>query len=124
MGITRADYDALEAKRREREAGERRPETGALHRAALSVRQVTGDEHWDEFLSILNSRLEDARNAVSGAENALRHSNDFDTDTLINQKLTVRLLGREAEVLEWVIGLPKEILDKGADASKLLASTE
>ena len=84
--------------------------------------QVTGDEHWDLFLSIINDTVLGKIGERDVALEELKTSDDFTTEALINQKLAVRLLGREIEALEWVMALPKEIQEKGDQASKLLGT--
>ncbi len=96
----------------------------ALSRAELSISQVTGDEHWDSFLQLIQGRLEEKRTQRSQASTALEESNDFSPEVLINQKLIVRQLGCEIEALEWVIGLPKFIIEQGAKAKELLGTAD
>jgi hypothetical protein len=93
---------------------------GAIERAALAASQVTGDEYWDLFLSVINERLESRRKSLEDFRNKLEISNDFSTEALINQKLSIRQLGCEIEALEWVTGLPKELMEKGERAKELL----
>jgi len=96
----------------------------ALSRAELSVSHVTGDEHWDSFLQLIQGRLEEKRSQRAQALTALEASNDFSADTLITQKLIVRQLGCEIEALEWVIELPKIIREQGERAKELLGTID
>lgn len=89
-------------------------------RAALAAQHVTGDESWDHFLSLLQERLNTAKERMGLVVEKLQNSNDFTTEALINQKLAVRLLGVEIEVVEWVMGLPRELVEQGDRASQLI----
>ena len=121
MGFDR-DEDwtpAVEEKEKER-VRRQAPDLRAQGRAALSVSQVTGDKHWDQFLQVVQAKIEERTVERDRASEALNKSDDFSTEILINQKLAVRLFGREIEALEWVIGLPKIIMEKGERAKELL----
>jgi len=97
---------------------------GTIQRAALSASYVTGDEHWDAFLEMVNASLVSRRDGMDQAVEALKGSNDFSPESLIRQKLAVRQLGCEIEALEWVIGLPKLIMEKSDKAKELLGTVD
>jgi hypothetical protein len=99
---------------------ERAVEMQAVKRAALSAAQITGDEHWDHFLSVVNERLESLRGSVNVALELLKNSDNFSPEDLINQKLAVRLIGREVDALTWVSELPKALMEQGDRARKVL----
>jgi len=101
-----------------------KPDLQALHRAGLSANEVTGDEHWDFLLSILKGKLEDVEKERAAAREKLEDSENFDPGELVRQKLVVRLSGREIDVLNWVIGLPKELMEKGDRAKELLGTID
>ena len=102
----------------------RKPELQAIKRAALAAAQVTGDEHWDLLLSVVQERIEKLKGLKASAADSLESSDDFTTEGLINQKLAVRLYGKEIEALEWVINLPKSIMEQGDTAKELLGSVD
>lgn len=114
------DWGTRVASLAQKKVKDRRSELQGLKRAALSATQITGDEHWDFFLSVVNERMESSQKAVAVVSEALKNSDDFSPETLINQKLAVRLLGREIEVLQWVTELPKELMEQGDSADQLL----
>jgi hypothetical protein len=106
------------------ETKERRPELQAIRRAALHASEITGDEHWDFFLSMIKEKIEAKQAEVESASDRLINSDIFTTEDLINAKLTVRLLGREIEVLQWVIELPVQLQEQGDRASELLGTID
>jgi len=124
----RPDRDLDWRKRLDREkvstVRERKPDLLAVKRTALSVTQITGDEHWDHFLSVINARIEKQQEQMDVALERLKSSDNFTTEDLINEKLAVRLLGREIEALRWVIGLPQELIENGQRAAELLGTEE
>ncbi len=114
---------ALEEKAKER-IRRQAPDLRAQERAALSTVYVTGDEHWDYFLQIVQAKIEGLTVERDKATEALKNSDDFSTEILINQKLAVRLFGKEIEALEWVIELPQIIMEKGERAKELLGKLD
>ena len=100
------------------------PDLRAQEHAALSAAYVTGDEHWDHFLEVVQAKIEKSTTERDKAAEALKNSDDFSTEILINQKLAVRLFGKEVEALEWVIELPQIIMEKGERAKELLGKLD
>jgi len=103
---------------------DRKPELKGMQRAALSASQVTGDEHWDVLLSIIQERVEKLQSQMEVAIELLKNSDNFSPDDLINQKLAVRLIGREIGALRWVTELPKQVMEQGDRAKELLGTIE
>lgn len=100
------------------------PQVRELHRAALASAQITGDEHWDFFLSIVQAKLSSLRELKKSALDKLENSDNFTTEDLINDKLAVRLYGREIEALTWVINLPQDLMEQGELTKQLLGSID
>ena len=98
--------DAMAQERVKRAATDLR----ALERAALSSNQITGDQHWDLMLSVVQHRILDLEGKLEVALNRQRNSDDFTESLLINDKLAVRLIGHEIEALKWVSELPQILL--------------
>lgn len=122
--FTREEFEKMDKERKVRAIKLRERELQAAKRDALLVSQVTGDPHWDHFLSIVQERIVRLRKEMDTALDLLQSSDDFTTEGLINQKLAVRLLGREIEALNWAIELPQAILEKGDRAKELLGNIE
>jgi hypothetical protein len=118
------DWATRSLRKRDDRITERRSELKAVERAAISASHVTGDEHWDFLLSAVKAKIEALEGTREAALDLLKTSDDFTTEKLINQKLAVRLLGREIEALQWVIGLPKELMEQGDQAKQLLGSVD
>jgi len=118
------DWESRVAESAKKKTRDRAPQLREIQRAALAAEHVTGNEHWDNMLSIVQSRLDSLRTSVETAVNELKDSDIFTAENLINQKLTVRLLGKEVEALEWVIGLPTMLMEQGDQARKLLETIE
>ncbi len=72
----------------------------------------------------MNERIEKQQKVMDEEADKLKTSDIFNPEDLINQKLTVRLLGREVEALRWVIGLPKELQEQGDRTSELLGTVD
>jgi hypothetical protein len=102
----------------------RKPELQAIRRAALHAGAITGDAHWDFFLSVIKEKIETKQAEVKAASEKLLYSDVFTTEDLINEKLTVRLIGREIEALQWVIELPQQLQEQGDRATELLGTID
>jgi formate dehydrogenase maturation protein FdhE len=113
----------LDKKEKER-VRKQAPDLRAQGRAALSASQVTGDEHWDRFLQVVQARIEECAAERDGAAEALKNSDDFSPETLVKQKLAARLYGKEVDALKWVISLPQIIMEKGERARELLGKLD
>ena len=100
----------------------RRTDLQIVRRSALHVDELTGDEHWDHFLSLIKKRIEEREIEIEIHSDFLVHSDIFTNEELINAKLAVRLYGREVEALQWVMELPAQLREKGDRASELLES--
>ncbi len=90
----------------------------AVQRAALEASHVTGDDHWDFFLSALQARVEGLTSQRDIARNTLENSDNFLPADLINEKLAVRLYGVQIELLEWVMDLPNTLMEQGEQSKQ------
>lgn len=120
----RQDFDTRVASLAHESTRKNKKNLQIIQRAALSAAQVTGDEHWDFFLSIVNEKIELKQAAMDEAVESLKTSDIFDPEEMINQKLAVRLLGREVEALQWVTELPKKLQEQGDTADELLGTID
>jgi hypothetical protein len=85
----------------------------AVRRAAVEAGRLTGDESWDFFLSALQAKRESLVNQRNTARELLENSDNFTPDSLINEKLAVRLFGTQIDLLDWVMDLPNTLLEQG-----------
>lgn len=118
------DWKPRVASLAQQKVRERKTELQVARRMALSADYVTGDEHWDMLLSVIQERLESKRKLVAETLLSLEKSDDFSPDVMINQKLAVRLLGKEIDILEWVMGLPNDLKEQGDRADELLGTID
>jgi imidazolonepropionase-like amidohydrolase len=102
----------------------RRLDLQVIRRTALHAGALTGDEHWDHFLSLVKHRIEERKAEIKTHADFLINSDIFTNEELINAKLAVRLFGREVEALEWVIELPAKLQEQGDQADKLLGTID
>ncbi len=119
-----SDWQDSVDKRVARSVRSQVPDLQAAKRAALAATQVTGDESWDLFLSIVKSRIEEREVQLQAALDSLQNSDDFSPDSVVGQKLSIRLVSRELMVLNWIIELPQILLENGDRAKQLLGTIE
>ncbi len=110
---------------REKDITKRRiPELQGIKRSALAAESVTGDKYWDDLLSIVQARIDLLQVQLDAAIDPLKNSDVFDVEGIISQKLAVRLVGKEIETLQWLINLPKDLMEQGDHSRQLLESID
>jgi hypothetical protein len=103
---------------------DRTPDIQAIQRAAVEASLVTGDDHWDFFLSTLQAKLDGFIAQRDIARALLENSDNFSTADLINEKLAVRLYGIQIDLLKWVMELPNELMEQGEQAKQPIGTVD
>jgi formate dehydrogenase maturation protein FdhE len=124
VAYEREEFEKNQAERKKKEVKQRRSELGAMQREALAAEYVTGDEHWDLLLSIMMAKIKNLQGKIDEATEALKTSDEFSPEVLINQKLGVRLYGARVDELEWLISLPQILKEQGDRANELLGTID
>jgi len=89
-------------------------------RAAVSAENLTGTEEWDLFLSYLQKILESSKEQENQFEGRLMSPELFDPEKMSYYKSQVLKFKERTEVLEFVMGFPKQIMDAGEVSKKYL----
>jgi formate dehydrogenase maturation protein FdhE len=124
VAYEREEFEKNQAERKKKEVKRRRSELRAMQREALAAEYVTGDEHWDLLLSIMMAKIKNLQGKIDEATEALKTSDEFSPEVLINQKLGVRLYGARVDELEWLISLPQILKEQGDRANELLGTID
>ncbi len=94
------------------------------HRAALQAKHLTSNETWDIFLSYLQSGREACDTALDTYKESLLSPNMVDVPEMMRIKMKISEFEAQIRVLDWVMGLPKEIIATGEIAEELLKDAE
>ncbi len=106
--------------------GQRAPKNGnrvtlqQLQQAQVEADKLTGDPHWDLFLSYVAAAAERAEQAAENIKSLILQPNMVGHDELMMAK--IELAEAEAQARAWrqVIALPADIRESGEQAKTLL----
>ncbi len=92
-----------------------------LQRAALEARAVTGDPHWDYYLSCLQGAIEQTEKQIAHLRENLCDGSVVNHDQLLTLKLA--LAECRGRLTAWIVArdTPKELMESGDKATDLLA---
>jgi len=108
MNIDPKDYQ----KALEKQKGDQKPNNARtfLRQAAVSAQQLTGDPHWDKFLSYIQSELDGISGQLKIATEALNDRITVNHEELILLKMSILEYRTAKQVLENVMNYPKKII--------------
>lgn len=90
-----------------------------VHQAEVSMDKLTGSAEWDAFVQIVQSRIETAKDDYEHMAYELAHpSFRVGIEDMTRQRIGLAELHRTIATLEWITGLPREIMD-AAEAAGL-----
>ena len=92
-----------------------------LERAALEARAVTGDPHWDYYLSCLQGAIEQTEKQIAHLRENLGRGDVVNHDQIMTLKLA--LAECRGRLAAWIVArdTPKELMESGDKATDLLA---
>ena len=88
-----------------------------VQQAEVAMDRLTGSAEWDGFVQIVQSRLEAAKDDYEHEAYALAHPS-FRVSIEAMTRARIGLAERHGvlDTLEWIVGLPREIMDAAEDA--------
>jgi hypothetical protein len=116
-------YDAQRKQVERADTMARRPQYERTVQASVALENLTGTPEWDYFLSLVQARLEAAQKRQNAfAQDVLL--GEVDPNVQLRTKLAYRECRMEADVLLWVIGLPKQALREAEAARERLRDAD
>ena len=91
-----------------------------LSQASVHAGSLTGDEHWDLFLSYIQFMREAYEKEKERAVSHLMNPAIVDRDEIIRLKVMIARYSEAVTVLGAVIGVPKLLKDAGDKAAEVL----
>lgn len=102
-----------------------RPLLEEIVRSAPKMEVLTGSEEWDNYLTYLQTALDMTIGQLEYTNNLMLDPNSWDNESLMKTKMNLLRLREKKEVLEFVMQMPKELIETGEIAkNQLLESQE
>ncbi|MHC4222990.1 MAG: hypothetical protein ACYSUN_03285 [Planctomycetota bacterium] len=124
MALTEAEYQehrrAAGERHRRRERAKRDTAAGLSHlvQAEVPIKQLTTDERWNYFLSLLQAKLEASRAQVAAVQaEGLDAPREMSFETLAERHTRALTWQARVDTLEEITAIPSDIL-AGAAAQK------
>lgn len=93
-------------------------------RAAVHAENLTSNEIWNQFLGYLQGGLEECRKRLETYRDRLLSPYVVDQQEILLIKIAIADLEGQTKAVEWIIELPKSILETGEIARKLFSSDD
>jgi len=120
MNFQKEEFDALNAERRLADIGRNRFRLELLNQAEVKAKHLTGDPHWDMFLSYIQGAIETTQRQLEGFEAALGSPDLVNTDEIMKAKISVIRCRERIAAWVAVMELPNELRAGGVEARGLL----
>ena len=124
MTIDRKDFEESEIKRKEERDQGRLFAFHGMAREAVKAEFMTSDENWDLYLSYIQGLIKNAESQIEPLKSRLIEGNVFDHVELLLLKNEITRLGERLHVLNFVIALPKQVIENGKKAKKYVEKFE
>ena len=122
--FTRKDYAKLVKDQQKRRVKAREREVRQVAQAVAPMDKLTHSQEWDFFLSILQDEMNGMAAVLETLQDAANQDMSFEPHIMAARKAQIMKVATQRATLEQVIGLPKEIMEKGEDAKLALESIE
>lgn len=120
MSLSRDEWaDRVEAKKAERDAAHR-PQLDMLRQAAVGAELLTGNEHWDRYLSYLQAAVEETERQREGFQAIVNDAKTVDHGQLLVAKLAMAECRARIEAWKVAMSLPRDLIAMGEQAKDLL----
>lgn len=121
MTFDRQEYtDHIAEKTKERANGQR-TNLEIMQQAAVKASHLTGDVHWDTYLTYIQHAREALESERDNAVLLLKAPEMVDANEIMVLKIRIARLEFGIGLLIGVVSLPKDIQEQGEKAAELLA---
>ncbi len=120
MTFTREQYQELVKEQGKERLNGQKPGLEYLVQAQVKMELLTGDQHWDIYLSWIQCSLEALRNQKTQLTDKLCDPNLVDPNAIMAVKLALADVSGQIIAIEAIIGLPKAIMESSEKAKERL----
>lgn len=121
MTYERSEYAAQVAEKQTAQMNGQRSNLEVMYQQAVRGELLTGDEHWDAFLTYIQSAIDHTQKQAEGYRSALEAPNMVDANEIMATKIS--LIAANNRIVAWnaVLQLPKDLKEQGEKAQDLLS---
>ncbi len=124
MSFDRSDWaDVLAARGKDRARAER-PNLELLGQAEVRMSALTGDRHWDTYLSYIQSAIETTKLQRTQFETSLMDPDLMDSPEILRLKTHINRCSERIIAWESALSLPVDIIREGSKARGILERLE
>ena len=124
MAFDRKDYDEARAKGRRAQIVNQATALKSLEQAAVAAQHVTGDVHWDRYLSMATASVEHIGKNIESLRELLADPKVVDQSHIIKIKLELAHFDGMKEMADGLLRLPADIMKLGEKAKLQLAGID
>ncbi len=124
MTFDRKDYDESLNGRRAQIVANQATALRTMEQAAVAAEHVTGDVHWDRYLSMATATVEHISGGIAGMRDYLADPNVVDQTEIMKIKLELARLVGMKEMADGLLRLPADIMKLGETAKLQLAGID
>lgn len=118
---SRSDVTDMQKRVAKEKMNGQRGQLEYLVQAEVKMELLTGDPHWDVFLSYIQSTIEGLKDRLFTARDSLCSSSTVNPDLITALKLEIAEVAGMIKSMEAVLSLPKGIMEEGEKAREILS---
>lgn len=119
MTFDRSDFEKTKKKK-----PINKPLLEEIVRAAPKMELLTNSEPWDQYLTYLQAALDLTNDQLEYNNKLMLDPNSWDNESLMRTKMNLLRLREKKEVLEFVMTMPKELIETGEIAKNQLIESK
>ncbi len=118
--ITRDEWGDRVATGKRENAADVRPQLEGLRQAAVKAELLTGNEHWNWFLSYIQDAIETTEKHRAAFQAVMADSKTVSHESLLEAKIGIAECSARIEAWKVVMELPKDFIEMGEQAKNLI----
>lgn len=114
------EWEDRVAEGKREKAAEIRPRLEMLQQAAVKAEHLTGNEHWDWFLSYIQDAIETTEKHRTAFQSAMADPKTVSHESLLEAKIGIAECNSRIEAWKSAMELPKDFMEMGEQAKNLI----
>ena len=118
--ITRDEWEGRVATGKREKAKDVRPQLEGLRQAAVKAELLTGNEHWDWFLSYIQDAIKTTEGHLAGFQTVMADPKTVSHESLLEAKIGIAECNARISAWRVVMELPRDFISMGKQAKDLI----